>query len=125
MKKISKILLVLFNILISLYLLFTIVMLQGPTPLFVLGILYILMIKSIIKSTFPKRLLLYGILPFSLLSSLMLFLGADPKIPPGFRMEILHAIVGTIIIFGIFSCNYVALKFFSLKTKKNITRQSS
>lgn len=115
-----KILLISFNILISLFLLFTLIMLQGPTPLFILGILYIMTIGSIIKQTFPRKLLFFGILPFSLLSSVMFFVMTHPKTPPGFKMEILHASVGSVMVFGVFLINYFVLKFLNIKNKQPI-----
>lgn len=80
--KIIIIILGIIDIIFGLFLLPTFVIFQGISFLFLLGMIYIIFGFSLIFKFLRTKLLLYGVIPLTLLSSLFfLMLGIDKNIP--------------------------------------------
>lgn len=82
------------DIITSLCLLSTLIFLQGPSFPFILGILYLIFGCGILRRICKLKLLLYGIIPLTILSLLMIImLGIDKNVPEYYRIPVMGQII--------------------------------
>lgn len=103
------------DIVVGLCLLSTLIFLQGPSFPFILGILYLIFGYRILKHVCKFKLLFYGIIPLTILSSFMvIMLGIDKNVPEYYRISIIGQIISISILSSV--C-FINVYFF---TRSNI-----
>jgi hypothetical protein len=92
-----------------------IVMLQGISFFVVLGVLYVILGLKVLMSKKFRRLMLWGIIPLTILSIFSTIMLGTSQVPEGFRIPLLMQIIFIVVLAGLCLANYY---YYKTKTTK-------